>query len=58
MTLTPTSRKQISDAPIVDRMQALLRDDLSAVEAILTERAASPVKMTCWATLGAFLTGT
>lgn len=45
MSSIATSQASAASAAVVDRMQELLRDDLIAVEHILKERAASPVKM-------------
>ncbi len=45
MTSSRPSEKPQALAPVLDRMQALLGDDISAVEQLLAARAASPVAM-------------
>ena len=39
------SEKPQALAPVIDRLQALLSEDISAVEQLLAARAASPVAM-------------
>ncbi|MEO0981864.1 MAG: polyprenyl synthetase family protein [Pseudomonadota bacterium] len=45
MPTTIQSSATVGPAPAVDRLQALLAEDLEAVETLLADRAASPVKM-------------
>lgn len=45
MTLASQTRGTAAAATVIDRMRALVGDDLTAVEALLAERAASPVSV-------------
>lgn len=45
MSIIAKQQRESVDNPVVDHLQALLREDLEAVETILAARAASPVAM-------------